>query len=195
MGDEQLVDSSSGVDFNIGSSGGNWVWIVVFVIVFVILVGGYFVFFGGSVDGSDGGEGESGCDSLCQEGVGECELLESLIDKIICYVDLAKREESVEVCRLSDDSGVKYQCIAIYAEYAKDEGLCVEIPSDDGDMLGLRDVCYADVAKVKENALICEEVVTIGLKDGCYYKVSGETGDKSLCEKIVDEGLRGGCVG
>jgi len=124
-----------------------------------------------------------------------CQDIESVFDKLECFVTLADVRDDPSLCSQSTIEGVELQCYAIIAERRNDKDLCSLIPSRSQEQQTLRDVCISDVAKKVLEPKFCEEIVTPGLRDSCYAQLGKELGDSNLCKKIHDAGLRSMCGG
>jgi len=124
-----------------------------------------------------------------------CQDIESVFDKLECFVALADARDDPSLCSESSIEGVEFQCYAILAERRSDQALCSLIPPRSEDHQSLRDICISDVAKKALESRLCEEIVTVGLRDSCYAQIGQELGDSTVCEKIRDAGLRSICSG
>lgn len=126
---------------------------------------------------------------------GHCQAIESVFEKLGCFVTLADTSDDPSLCGESSIEGVEFQCYAILAERRDDKALCGLIPPRSGEHQSLRDTCISDVAKKVLEPRLCEEIVTVGLRDSCYAQIGREMGDSNLCEKVLDAGLRSICSG
>ena len=124
-----------------------------------------------------------------------CIDIESVFEKLECFVTLADASDDPSLCSESSIEGVEFQCYAILAERRSDKALCSLISPRTGDHQSLRDICISDVAKKALESRFCEEIVTVGLRDSCYAQIGKELGDSNLCKKIRDAGLKSICSG
>jgi hypothetical protein len=122
----------------------------------------------------------------------ECEKIEDLIERTVCYADIATERNDVAVCDLSPHKGVRYQCYGIFAAKINDSKICDQIPADSEEHQMLKDLCYSDIAQLKGDVSLCEKMSVVG-KDGCYYEVARVTQNKEICNKINDPALKNGC--
>ena len=118
-----------------------------------------------------------------------------ILDRIMCFADLASEAGDRSRCDAAVEEGVRFQCYAIFAERAGDPEACRAIPPRSEEHVDLRDVCLADVAPVIESPELCKEIVAPGLSDSCYLNVFRKTGDPGLCDMIEDPGLKSLCTG
>lgn len=125
----------------------------------------------------------------------DCSAVSGVLDRIVCYADLASEAGDRSRCDAAAEEGVRFQCYAIFAERTGDPEPCRAIPPRTQEFVDLRDVCLADVAPVIDSPELCEEIVAPGLKDSCYLNVFRETGDPGLCDLIEDPGLKSVCTG
>lgn len=124
-----------------------------------------------------------------------CQDIESVFEKLECFVELADAGDDPSLCGESSIEGVELQCYAILAERRSDKALCSLIQPRSADHQSLRGICISDVAKKALEPRLCEEIVTVGLRDSCYAQIGKELGDLDLCKKIGDAGIRSICSG
>lgn len=129
------------------------------------------------------------------EAAAQCSQKENIFERLLCFADAAEAAENPDLCRAAADDGVKWQCLAIYAERKDLPALCHEIPAEDEEGQGLRDVCLSDIAAKRGAADLCAEIVTPGLRDSCYVKAMPENPASAYCGKIEDPGLKSLCTG
>lgn len=101
-----------------------------------------------------------------------CEELEMAIDKVICYKNLAIEKDNLEICGLSSDKGVEFQCYAIFAEYKLNENICDRIISESQEFKDLKDICISDIAKLKKDINLCEKINSQTLKSDCINLIN-----------------------
>ena len=125
----------------------------------------------------------------------ECASDKNLFEQISCYAAAAKATNDLAACDRASHDGVRYQCYAIFAEYAVSPDACRKIPSATGEHRSLIDGCLSDVARKARDPGLCDHIETSGLRDSCYLKLAKALGDPALCAKIQDTGLRSACTG
>lgn len=125
----------------------------------------------------------------------QCLEQEQVVERLLCLVDAAKRAGDVEVCQRAEHEGVRWQCVAIFAEYRRDASLCRTIPRGNQDYRELFDVCLSDVAEARGEPELCGEIGTDGLRDSCYLKLVRAGASAVLCARIRDPGLKSACAG
>jgi hypothetical protein len=116
-----------------------------------------------------------------------------LIEQVACYADLAVGTGNLEACEQAGHEGVRYQCLAVFAERTEDPIPCRQIPETTEEHLELKDLCLSDVTKARMDPALCEEISVPGFRDGCFFGVAQGIPDPNLCARITDEGLRNQC--
>lgn len=97
--------------------------------------------------------------------------------KTMCYYLFDKVRLTDEVCS-QGNGDIKDYCYRELASITKDENICLKA--------GKRmDGCYLNLAQLKQNELLCEQITAQNVRDNCYYQLAILKRNKSLCEKIV----------
>jgi hypothetical protein len=133
--------------------------------------------------------------SGAEPNIDACAARKNLLEQISCYAAKAKAADDPAPCDQAALEGVRYQCYAIFAEYAASPDVCRRIPATTDEHRALIDVCLSDVALRLHDPDLCEQIVTSGLRDSCYLKLARELSERDFCVKIKDDGLRSSCTG
>ncbi|MBD3259108.1 hypothetical protein GF371_00590 [Candidatus Woesearchaeota archaeon] len=117
--------------------------------------------------------------SVCEKAIGH---------ENICYKKVAISLNDSEVCEEIDDY-LKSECLAVIN---KDENFCNEIKD-------LRRInCLHEIAVLKENPSICEEIPWENRKgslgDSCFYDLAMLKNDAELCKKVLFDPDRTMCL-
>lgn len=128
-------------------------------------------------------------------GLDECAVETSPIGQLTCYAAAAKATNATVPCDHAANEGVRYQCYAMFAEYAESPGVCHSIPATTAEHRSLADACLSDVARKARKPGICEYISAPGLRDSCYLKLALDLDDAALCAKVRDAGLNSTCSG
>jgi hypothetical protein len=143
----------------------------------IIFLAGIFILYGSLVKASN---------------LSDCQETKHVIDRLLCFGNLAKSEKDLTICDQANHEGVRYQCYFIFAKHTQDIKVCNRIPKRSPEHIKLREGCLSDLAS---DASVCETLSERGIKDGCFYKVFLKTKNKKLCLKIKDPGTRSMCTG
>lgn len=124
-----------------------------------------------------------------------------------CYTELAKLSKNPLLCgRISKKFGEQDECYDKVAKVAKDESICdfiapsselatkVCYPDENKPSLPptcyyfptIKDFCYRDVAAIKKDISVCDQVPENVNKDLCYEAVLETIKDISICTKMKD---------
>ena len=118
------------------------------------------------------------------------------INQLNCLSKAAQEAGDVELCLLSDQLAVRFQCVSLYAEQARDPAICALIPAEDSVPAGvLQETCRIAVAIIRHEPEICAGLVTPNLGDACYLQMVEAGADEAICERIENPILKGACGG
>jgi hypothetical protein len=112
-----------------------------------------------------------------------------------CLVEQATVRRAPELCLRSEDPAVRWQCIAILADRARNMTLCELLPEEDLQVVGVsRDLCRSELAVSWHDPSLCRQLATPNMADACLMQLVRNGGDKSLCEEIEVEPIREACL-
>ncbi len=117
-----------------------------------------------------------------------CNQMEMEADKYYC-LSIVK---GYEQCFLAESQTGKEKCLADYANYTGDEGLCTRITNDNGEYMKQ---CYLSIAIKEVNCSKCK-FNTLGesaKKDECRREYVRATEDTSCCEELWSESWENDC--
>lgn len=100
-----------------------------------------------------------------------------IFDKGHCLKSVAIALQNTSICFNIDNNDFKYSCLATIK---KDEAICGNI-----DWEPSKELCYEDIAVLKEDPLLCEKCDVF--KDDCFKEVALLKSSVELCERIVYE--------
>ena len=108
-----------------------------------------------------------------------------------CIISHAVEFGDISLCMDLENQGVKNSCyyqVAIYQ--LKDISICDKIQYN--SRKSTKDNCYRKLAESIED---CEKVVNAKIRDDCYGDLSKQKEDSSICENIVNENTKVNCEG
>jgi len=172
------------------------IWI--FLIVLILIVGGYFLFFNDSQTGESNTKPFQETDNENSNPLLACQDIdERLADKVFCYKNVAKEKEDLFICdKIYEDMGENAGMISVYSCYSDvasvlgDDSICEEkIPAESA----YQDVCFLNVAISTEDFSLCERISDFSNARICYREIGAKRGDESECEQVEDAHNREKC--
>ena len=116
-------------------------------------------------------------------------------EQIACLGGEAIASDDPEVCLEAELPGVRWPCVAIYADYVGDPSLCGILPaSEDVPASVSQDLCRVQLAVTRRDPSLCEGLETPNLADGCFYQLVETGGDSALCERIANPEVKTVCA-
>jgi len=101
----------------------------------------------------------------------------------------ASEEKNISQCNGIENLFMKDSCYKIVSISNLESSGCIKIESQQ-----MKKDCYCDIVKETKDETICETMdLDISFKDKCYWNVASLKQDRSLCENIVDETLKEAC--
>ena len=114
--------------------------------------------------------------------------------QIGCFLKAAETASDARICTAAAEPGVRFNCLALYAERSGDPAACALIDADLGDRQALQDACIAGVAVAQGNLELCETAELGVLRDACMMTLITEHDlDRVLCERITEATLKSAC--
>jgi hypothetical protein len=99
------------------------------------------------------------------------------------------------LCLRSNDPAVRWQCVAAYAEHARDPSRCEILPPDDLEPAGItRELCRSHLAISWRDPDLCRSLNTLNLADSCLLQLVHRGAGKALCEKIENALIKDACL-
>lgn len=113
-----------------------------------------------------------------------------------CLRQAAIEANDPGLCLRSADAAVRWQCVAAYAEQARDASQCEILPPDDLDPPGTtRELCRSHLAISWGDPDLCRPLRTPNLADSCLLQLVQRGADRALCEEIGNALLKDACLG
>jgi hypothetical protein len=115
--------------------------------------------------------------------------------QIACLAKAAIAAGDPELCLEAEAPGVRWPCVALFADRADDPALCEILPESEGVPASVsRDLCHVQLAISRRDPALCSGLTTPNLGDGCYLELVETGGDRSLCERIANPDVRSVCA-
>ena len=129
-----------------------------------------------------------------------CDKIENKSLKLLCYNDLAIAKKDDSLCQ-EKESLAKTACIVAIK---KDEKLCLWWNSDqkkicnaiikqDENICDWLDICYWELAKLKNDVNICDKIKNNTTKTMCILWIAVVKNDDKICDKIKKESHKKEC--
>ena len=115
--------------------------------------------------------------------------------QIACLAKAAISAGDPFLCLEADGPGVRWPCVALYADQANDPTICGILPESEGVPASVsRDLCHVQLAVTRQDPSLCAGLTTPNLGDGCYLQLVETGGDPALCERIANPDVRSVCA-
>jgi len=123
-------------------------------------------------------------------------LAESWLPKqLVCLRQAAIDAGDPGLCLRSNDPAVRWQCVAAYADQARDPSQCEILPPNDLEPAGItRELCRGHLATTWRDPSLCRPLRTPNLADSCLLQLVQRGADKALCGEIENALLRDACL-
>jgi len=110
-------------------------------------------------------------------------------NKDLSLLQQASEKKNISLCNEIENLFMKDSCYKIVSIDNLESSGCIKIESQQ-----MKKDCYCDIMKETKDETICETMdLDISFKDKCYWNVASLKQDRSLCENIVDETLKEAC--
>ena len=130
------------------------------------------------------------------ESVEACLEMGIAINQLNCLNRLAEARGDVEVCLRAEAPGVRFQCVSLYAEHARDPAICAVIPAEDSVPEGVfQETCRVGLAITLNRPELCVGLATPNLGDACYLQMVEAGADAALCARIENAVIKSACGG
>jgi len=115
--------------------------------------------------------------------------------QIACLAKAAIATDDPYLCLAAEAPGVRWRCVALYADQADDPALCDIVPDSEGVPASVsRDLCQVQLAISWRDPALCTGLTTPNLGDGCYLELVETGGDPALCARIANPDVRSVCA-
>jgi hypothetical protein len=124
-------------------------------------------------------------------------LAEKIVTRqLACLSAAAQEAGDAKLCLRGEQPAVRFNCISLYAERARDPAICALIPAEDSAPPGvLQETCRVGLAIVLNDPEICAGLATPNLGDACLLQMVEAGADTALCARIENAALRAACGG
>ena len=130
------------------------------------------------------------------ETVENCLAEKFLTKELRCLSEAAIATGDAKLCLLSERPAVRFNCVSLYAEQARDPAICALIPTEDSAPPGvLQETCRIGLAIVLNEPELCEGLATPNLGDACFLQMVEAGADKALCARIENAIIKSACGG
>jgi hypothetical protein len=115
--------------------------------------------------------------------------------QIACFAKAAIAAGDPSVCIEAEAPGVRWPCVALYADRADDPSHCGILPASAGVPASVsRELCQVQLAITRRDATLCDGLTTPNLGDGCYLQFVETGGERALCQRIANPDVRSVCA-
>ena len=119
-----------------------------------------------------------------------------LTKQLRCLSEAAIAAGDAKFCLLSDRPAVRFNCVSLYAEQARDPAICALIPADDSAPPGvLQETCRIGLAITLDDPELCADLTTPNLGDACFLQMVEAGADAALCQRIENATIKSACGG